>query len=98
MLQEIIRWFLIGEEIQRGQRLMSNDVYGEGKEDKINPAVSSKSRDGDENGNANGNDRRSKDDMWVRVVFFSRIRNSMADFLAKKGSGLQEEALIWDYG
>ncbi|KAK1578590.1 hypothetical protein Q3G72_031479 [Acer saccharum] len=34
----------------------------------------------------------------VRVVFFSRIRNSVADFLAKKGSGLQEEALIWDYG
>ena len=34
----------------------------------------------------------------VRVVFFSKIRNSVADFLAKKGSGLQEEALIWDYG
>ncbi|KAK0597997.1 hypothetical protein LWI29_030650 [Acer saccharum] len=34
----------------------------------------------------------------VRVVYLSRIRNSVAAFLAKKGSGLQEEALIWDYG
>ncbi|KAK1587948.1 hypothetical protein Q3G72_018575 [Acer saccharum] len=61
---EIIRWFLIEEEIHRGRRLMSNDKYGEGKENKSNPAVSSKSKDGDENGigNGNGNDRRSRDD------------------------------------
>ena len=39
---------------------MSNDKYGEGKENKSNPAVSSKSKDGDENGN--GNKRSTKDD------------------------------------
>ncbi|TXG74289.1 hypothetical protein EZV62_002868 [Acer yangbiense] len=55
---EFIRWILIRGEIRRGRRLMSNDKYGEGKENKSNPAVSSKSKDGDENGNG----RSSRDD------------------------------------
>ncbi|TXG74282.1 hypothetical protein EZV62_002861 [Acer yangbiense] len=58
---EIIRWYLIRREIQRGRRHMSSDVYGEGKENKSNPAVSSESKDGDENGNRNGNNRSSRD-------------------------------------
>ncbi|KAK4856625.1 hypothetical protein QYF36_019445 [Acer negundo] len=64
---EFIRLLLIMGELGRGLRLvryMSSDDYGEGKESKTNPAVSSKSKDGDENGNGNenGNDRRSRDD------------------------------------
>ncbi|KAK0604161.1 hypothetical protein LWI29_012676 [Acer saccharum] len=39
---------------------MSNDKYGEGKENKSNPAVSSKRKDGDDNGNRNR--RSTKDD------------------------------------
>ncbi|KAK0606030.1 hypothetical protein LWI29_033364 [Acer saccharum] len=61
-LHEFIRWHLIKEEIARGQRHMSSDDYGEGKENQINPAVNRKSKDGDENGNGNGNDRSSRDD------------------------------------
>ncbi|KAK1588234.1 hypothetical protein Q3G72_021187 [Acer saccharum] len=41
---ELTRWFLINGEIRRGRRFMSNDLYGEGKENKSNPAVSSKAR------------------------------------------------------
>ncbi|KAI9194651.1 hypothetical protein LWI28_007960 [Acer negundo] len=57
---ELIRWFLIWGEIHRGRRLMSNIFYREGKETKINAAVSRKGKDGDENGNGNG--RSSRDD------------------------------------
>ncbi|KAI9196126.1 hypothetical protein LWI28_021232 [Acer negundo] len=55
---EAIRWLFIRGEISRGRRLMSNDKYGEGKENKSNPEVSSKSKDGNEN----RNDRSSRDD------------------------------------
>jgi hypothetical protein len=34
----------------------------------------------------------------VRVVFLPRIRNFVADSLAKRGSGAQEEVLLWDFG